>query len=300
MNKDQLDGLITLKTVADTKSFSRAAEKLNISHSAVSQIIKGLEERVGIALISRTTRSISLTEAGERFLSTASPAIDQILAAFEDVATYSAKPSGKLRLNVPRSLYFSHLEEVVLSFLKKYPEISVEIFFQEGTSDVVQAGFDAGIRLSDILAKDMVAIKLIGPVKWCVAASPKYLKQYGRPKHPRELINHQCIVFHYDASRMYDRWEFKKKNEEFQVQVKGTLGVNDPLIMKSAAVNGGGIIYASDEMIEPEVKSGKLELILTDYITTSGGYYLYFPKSSQVLPKLRAFINHIKEHLGSN
>lgn len=295
MNKDQLDGLIAFRAVAETQSFSRAAEALNISHSAVSQIIKGLEERIGTTLITRTTRSISLTEAGEKFLSTLSPAMDQILGAFDDVASFSSKPSGTLKLNLLRSPYVSHFEKLILSFMKKYPEICVELHFQEMSVDVVKGGFDAGIRLSDILAKDMVAIKLMGPIKWVVACSPKYLKDKTLPKHPRELLAHNCIRFQFEPNRLYDKWEFEKKGQELQVQVKGTLVMNDALLMKSAAINGAGFIYTEESSIEPELKTGKLVTVLDDFSASSAGYYLYFPKSSQVLPKLRAFIDHVKD-----
>lgn len=295
MNKDQLDGLMAFRAVAQTQSFSRAAEALNISHSAVSQIIKALEERIGTTLITRTTRSISLTEAGEKFLSSLGPALDQILGAFDEAASYSGKPSGTLKLNLLRSPYVSHFEKLVLSFMKKYPEICVELHFQELSVDVVKGGFDAGIRLSDILAKDMVAIKLLGPIRWVVACSPKYLKDKSIPKHPRELLAHNCIRFQFEPGRLYDKWEFEKKGQELQVQVKGTLVMNDALLMKSAAINGAGFIYTEESSIETELKSGKLVTVLDDYSSTSAGYYLYFPKSSQVLPKLRAFIDHVKE-----
>lgn len=295
MNKDQLDGLIAFRAVAETNSFSRAAEALNISHSAVSQIIKGLEERIGTTLITRTTRSISLTEAGEKFLQSLGPALDQIQGAFDEAISYSGKPSGTLKLNLLRTTYVTHFEKLILSFMKKYPEINVELHFQELSVDVVKGGFDAGIRISDLLAKDMVAIKLLGPIRWVVACSPKYLKDKEIPKHPRELLAHNCIRFQFEPGRLYDKWEFEKKGQELEVQVKGTLVMNDAILMKSAALNGAGFIYTEEVAIENELKTGKLVTILDDYSATSAGYYLYFPKSSQVLPKLRAFIDHVKE-----
>lgn len=297
MNKDQLDGLIAFRAVAETNSFSGAAKVLNISHSAVSQIIKNLEERLGTTLITRTTRSISLTEAGEKFLTTLGPALDQIQSAFDDAASYSEKPSGTLKLNLLRTTYASHFEKLILSFMKKYPDINLELHFQELSVDIVKGGFDAGIRISDILDKDMVAIKLLGPIKWVVACSPKYLKDKNIPKHPRELLAHNCIRFQFEPGRLYDKWEFEKKGQELQVHVKGTLVMNDALLMKSAAINGAGFIFTEEVSIEAELKSGKLVTVLDDYASTSAGYYLYFPKSSQVLPKLRAFIDHVKESM---
>lgn len=299
MNKDQLDGLMAFRAVAETNSFSGAAKALNISHSAVSQIIKNLEERLDTTLITRTTRSVSLTEAGEKFLTTLTPAMDQIQSAFEQIASLSAKPSGTLKINLLRAPYPGHIEKIILSFMKKYPDISIELHFHEKSVDVVKGGFDAGIRLSDILEKDMVAIKIYGPIKWVVACSPKYLKDKNIPKHPRELLSHNCIRFLFDGSRLYDKWEFEKKGRELQVQVKGTLCMNDVFLMKSAAVNGAGFIFTEEDTIEAELKSGKLVTVLDDYAASSAGYYLYFPKSSQVLPKLRAFIDHVKESVSS-
>jgi len=293
MYHEQLNGLLALKVVADTRNFTAAAKTLGVSPSAVSQTIKQLERRLGVALLSRTTRSTSLTEAGERFLSQAGPAFDQILAALENVGTYAEKPSGLLRLNLPRQVYPFYVAPLVASFTQKYPEITVELFFEDQTSDVVEKGFDAGIRLSDILAKDVVAIKLFGPVRFVTAASPKYLDKMGRPKHPKDLLLHNCIRPRLGAG-LYERWEFEHQSKEFQVQVKGSLILNDSLLMLDAAVDGAGIVYSTEDAIMDEIRSGKLEIVLNQFACSSAGFYLYYPKRSQVLPKLRAFIEHIK------
>ena len=294
MQKDQLDGLLALKIVAEKRNFTAAAEALDVSPSAISQIIKQLEKRVGVALLNRTTRSTSLTEAGERFLAQAGPAIEQILIALDSVDNYAQKPSGLLRLNMPRVVYPSYLAPIIASFTKKYPEVCVEVFFEDQTSDIVESGFDAGIRLADILAKDMVAIKLYGPIRFVVAGAPKYFNKAGRPKHPKELLQHNCMRIRFGRAGMYDRWEFEQKGEDFQVQVKGTLIFNDSLVMQTAAVDGGGIIYTTADSIANKVRSGMLEIVLSQYAPTSTGFYLYYPQRSQVQPKLRAFIDHLK------
>lgn len=293
MNGNRLDGLLALKAVADERNFTSAAKTLGISPSAVSQAIKQLEQRLGVALLSRTTRSTSLTEAGERFLGQAGPAIDQILAALENVGTYAGKPSGLLRLNLPRQIYPFYVAPLVMGFTKEHPDITVELFFEDQTSDVVAEGFDAGIRLSDILAKDMVAIKLVGPVRFVTAASPKYLDKMGRPKHPKDLLSHNCIRPRLGAG-LYDRWEFEQNGKEFQVQVKGSLIFNDSLLMLDAALDGGGIVYTTEDAIRGKLRSRKLEIVLNQFACASTGFYLYYPKRSQVLPKLRTFIEHIK------
>lgn len=298
MQNDQLDGLLALKLVAEKRNFTAAANELGISASAVSQAIKQLEGRLGVALLNRTTRSTSLTEAGERFLTQAGPALEQILLALTDVGTYAQKPSGLLRLNMPRLIYPTYLAPLIVSFRKKYPEVAVELFFEDATSDVVESGFDAGIRLSDVLAKDMVAMKLMGPVRWVTVASPKYLNKAGRPKHPKDLLGFDCIVSRIAVDRLYDRWEFEHKGSDFQVQVKGSLILNDSVMALKAAIDGLGIMYASEDAIKDKVESGKLEIILNQYAATSAGFYLYYPKRSQVLPKLRAFIDHLKSQGG--
>jgi DNA-binding transcriptional LysR family regulator len=293
MIKDQLDGLLALKLVADRRSFTAAASALRISPSAISQIIRQLERRVGIALLTRTTRSMSLTEAGERFLAQAGPAIDQILAAMEDLGTYARKPSGLLRINLPRAVYPTYLAPLITSFAQAYPDITVELCFEDGQSDIVGSGFDAGIRLSDILVKDMIATKLFGPVRFVVAASPRYLERAGRPKHPKDLLSHNCITSRL-GSRLYDGWEFEHKGKDFQVQVKGTLIFNDSALIARAAVDGMGMIYTAEDAIREEVRAGKLEIVLAPFAASSAGFYLYYPSQSLALPKLRAFIDHVK------
>jgi DNA-binding transcriptional LysR family regulator len=293
MYPDQLNGLLALKAVADRRNFTAAAKTLGISPSAVSQAVKQLEQRLGVALLTRTTRSTSLTEAGERFLNQAGPALDQILGALEDVGTYAEKPAGLLRLNLPRQIYPCYLAPLITSFIKKYPDVTVELFFEDQTSDIVERSFDAGIRISDILAKDVVAIKLLGPVRFVTAGSPKYFDRMGRPKHPKDLLAHNCIRPRLGPV-LYDRWEYEYKGKEFQVQVKGSLIVNDSLLMLDAALDGVGMTYTTEDAVREKVRSGKLELVLNQFACSSTGFYLYYPKRSQVLPKLRAFIEHIK------
>lgn len=294
MNKDQLNGLVALKLVADRRSFTSAASELGISPSAISQIVKQLETRLGVVLLTRTTRSMSLTEAGERFLNQTSPAIAQILEAMDELGTYARKPSGLLRINLPRAVYRSYLAPILTSFGEKYPDITVELCFEDAQVDIVGSGFDAGIRLSDILAPDMIALKLYGPVKFVTAASPRYLDKAGRPKHPKDLLSHNCLRVRL-GDRLYDRWEFEHKGTEFQVQVKGSLIFNDSSLMVKAAIDGAGVTYHAEEAIREELNTGQLERVLKAFAATSAGYYLYYPRQSRTLPKLRAFIEHLKQ-----
>ncbi len=236
---------------------------------------------------------MSLTEAGERFLAQAGPAIDRILAAMEELGTYARKPSGLLRINLPRAVYPTYLAPVLNSFAERYPDITVELCFEDGQSDIVGSGFDAGIRLSDILMKDMIATKLYGPVRFVTAAAPRYLDKRGRPRHPKDLLTHNCITSRL-GERLYDGWEFEHKGKDFQVQVKGSLIFNDSFLITRAAVDGMGVIYMADDAIREEVRSGQLEIVLAPFAASSTGFYLYYPSQSQALPKLRAFIDHMK------
>jgi len=293
MEKDQLDGLLALRLVAEKRSFTAAAEALNVSPTAVSKMIKQLEARLGVVLLTRTTRSTAPTEAGELFLKRAIPGLDQIFAAFDVVSEHKARPAGLLRINAPRLFYMSFLEPIVTAFVAEYPEITVELFLEDAATDVVAKGFDAGIRVSDILAKDMVAIKLLGPVNYMIVASPDYWQKYGRPQHPKDLLNHNCIRVRV-GDGLYDRWEFENKGKPFMVNVHGSLILNDGVLAKNTAANGGGVMYINQDAASEEIKSGRLEAVLQEFSAVSTGYYLYYPQVSQVQPKLRAFIDYLK------
>lgn len=217
------------------------------------------------------------------------------LAAMQSVGDYAERPSGLLRLNMPRAIYPSYMASLMKSFRKKYPEISVELYFQDEETGMVAQGFDAGIRLSDTLARDMVVVKLFGPVRFVTSGSPRYFKQAGRPTHPRELLSHDCMRIRFGNAEIYDRWEYVEKDNDFSVHVNGTLIMNDVFMLIDAAIDGAGLIYTTEDSIADKLKSGKLETVLDSYSASSTGFYLYYPQRAQVLPKLRAFIEHIRE-----
>jgi DNA-binding transcriptional LysR family regulator len=294
MDKNQLDGLLAFALVAEKRNFTAAADSLRISPSAVSKMIRQLETRLGVTLLTRTTRATSLTEAGNNFLSQAGPALESILAAMKEAGSLAEKPAGRLRLNVPQLIYPNFLKALIESFIKKYPDVTVEIFFENAATNIFERGFDAGIRVSDILAQDMVVLKLLGSIRWVVAGAPGYLKKFGRPKHPKDLHSHDCICVG-AGERVYNRWEFEDKGKEFAVQVRGSLIMNDATFALDAALDGLGLIYSNENAIADKLKRGGLEIVLDRYAGTSAGVYLYFPRRSQVHPKLRAFIEHIKE-----
>lgn len=294
MANDSLGGLRALRLVAEKRNFRAAAEEMGISPSAVSQAIKQLETRLGVTLLSRTTRSTGLTEAGAKFIAEAGPALDQILAAMRNAGSLGSKPSGLLRINLPRAVYRTSFPDLVESFVKKYPEVSVELFFEDSQADVAKGGFDAGIRVSEILDQDMVAVKLFGPAHYSVVGSPKYFAKHGRPKHPKDLLSHNCLRPRFGGGALYERWDFEHRGKEFQVHVKGSIIMNDSNFLLDAAIKGIGLAYTALESLDELIKSKKLEVALQAYASSSAGYFLYYPKRSQMLPKLRAFVDHIR------
>jgi DNA-binding transcriptional LysR family regulator len=294
MEKNHLDGLLAFALVAERRNFTAAAKELRVSPSAISKMIQQLEARLGVTLLTRTTRATSLSEAGERLLGQIGPALEVILAAMRDAGNLADKPSGRLRLNVPQLAYPNFLKPLVASFNKQYPEVTVELCFENAASDIFERGFDAGVRVSDILAKDMVALKLYGPLRHIVAGAPSYLDRFGRPEHPKDLLSHNCLCVGV-GHRVYDRWEFEHKNKPFEVQVRGSLIMNDANLALDAAEDGAGLVYSDEDMIIDRIKASRLEIVLGDYASASTGCYLYYPQRSQVSPKLRAFIEHVKK-----
>ena len=286
---------MALKLVVKHRSFTQAANDLNISAAAISKIISNLEEKMGVTLLTRTTRTVSLSQAGEIFLEQAGPAIDQILIAQENIRDFGSKPSGTLKLNMPGVFYPYYLSKIMNSFLEKYPDITVDIYSDDLATDIFERGFDAGVRVDDIIAKDLIAYKLFGPIKFVAAASPKYLKRNGTPKHPKELLKHNCIRHRFGISHgVYDKWEFIDKKKEFTVSVSGNLILNTSETIRHAGLNDVGIIYTEIGNIQEDIDKGKLTLLFEKFTTQSEAYYLYYPHRSHISSALRAFIDHVK------
>ncbi|MFG1483811.1 LysR substrate-binding domain-containing protein [Halobacteriovorax sp. HFRX-2_2] len=296
MNKDQFDGLIALKVVAEKRSFSAAAEELQVSPPAISKMISSLEEKMGVTLLTRTTRSVSLSQAGRIFLDQAGPAMEQIITAQENAKSFGKSTTGTLKLNMPGVFYPYYISKHIRSFLKKYPDVTIDIFSDDQATDIFDEGFDAGIRIDDILAKDLIALKLFGPVEFVAVASPKYLKENGTPKHPKDLLEHNCVRHRFGSgNNIYERWEFEEKKKEFSVKINGNIILNNSENIREAALSDVGIIYTERGNVQDYIDKGKLVLLLEKYIATSSGYYLYYPHRKHMSPTLRAFIDHMKE-----
>lgn len=298
MDKDQFDGLIALKIVSELKSFTLAADELGVSPAAISKMISQLEKRMGVTLLTRTTRSVSLSQAGSTFLAEAGPAINKILQAQEEVKSFGQRPTGILKLNMPDVFYPYYLSPLIDSFLSKYPEVTIDIFSDDQASNIFEKGFDAGVRADDIIAKDLIALKLFGPIKFITVASPDYLKKNGTPKHPQDLLKHNCIRHRFGSgTTIYDKWEFEDDGNEFSVNIGGNLILNNSYTIKHAALNGSGIIYTEQGNVSEDIRQGRLKHVLKKYQIQSTGFYLYYPHKKSISTTLRAFIEHLKDNL---
>ncbi len=294
MRQNNLDGLTQFMVVSETRSFSAAAVRLGISPSAASQAIRGLEQRLGTRLFSRSTRSVALTEAGARFLEMVAPALRDLKAAEDEIGNASSRPKGKLRLNVQRAAYMMIVHPLLDSFFEAYPEIDVEIVIDTGMADIVGEGFDAGIRFGDVVEKDMIGISVGPPLAAYVLAAPAYLTRFGEPRHPRELLAHNCIGFRHMPSGIIERWEFEKDGEKLNLAVTGRLVLNDSASLVQAALDGLGVTYMINGFVEPFIEDGRLVRILANWSPPLTGFQLYYPDRRRVPAKLRAFIDFVR------
>lgn len=291
----QFDGIAAFLKVAERRSFRAAAEDLGVSPSAVSQTIKALETRIGVALISRTTRSVGLTEAGELFLQRVGPAAVEIAGAIEAARALGATPSGHLRITVPRAAIAPVIEPVLAGFCAAYPEIEVEIDSDSAFVDIVDGGFDAGIRLGELVQADMIRTRLTPPFPFCIVGAPGYFAAHGRPERPEDLAAHRCIRFRQMTSGTLYRWEFRRARRRFEIAVDGPLIVNDEALAPAMAADGVGLAYLARPLVDEALAAGRLETVLDAYMPSSDGLYLYYPSRAQVLPKLRAFIDYFRK-----
>lgn len=282
----------TFAVVARLRSFSRAAKQLGISASGVSHSIRGLEERLGVRLLNRTTRSVQPTEAGERLLARLEPAFRDIADGLDDVGQTRGLPSGTIRLNVPRMAASLLLAPVVPRYLDCYPDMSVEIVVEDRLVDIVAGGFDAGIRFDDSLPQDMIAVPLAPSIRMAVVATPEYFTRHPIPDCPDDLRGHSCIRWRYPGGGMY-KWEFERDGQPLTVEVDGNLATTDGNIMLAATLSGHGIAYLPEQDAEPHLKAGTLIRALDEWCPAFR-LYLYYPSRRQVHPGLRALIDLLR------
>jgi DNA-binding transcriptional LysR family regulator len=290
-----LEGVEAFLRVAARRSFRQAADDLGITPSAVSQTIRGLEGRVGVALFTRTTRNVGLTEAGERFLERARPAFEEMVAAGDAARGLAQRPSGLLRLAAPRAVVSLLLQPVLASFAEAYPEVVVEIVASDELVDLAKDGFDAGIRLGEFIAADMAVVRLTPSLRYAIVASPVYLDSHGRPRVPEDLHVHRCVRMRRSSGALAP-WRVEDAGRSLELAVSGPLVVNDFPTMLDAALGGVGLAQVPEPIAAGEVVAGRLEEVLTAYASTTPGVFLYHSGRRQVLPKLRAFIDHVRGH----
>jgi len=288
-----LDGVEAFLAVAQHKSFRRAAADLAVTPSAISQAIRALEARVGAALFIRTTRSVGLTEAGQRFLARAKPAFEELVTASEIARDLGQRPAGLLRLAVPRAVVPILLEPLIASFSEAYPEVELEIAASAELIDLAAEGFDAGIRLGQFIAADMVAVRLTPPFPFVVVGSPIYLRRRKRPESIDDLRQHACLRMR-RANGAIAAWSFLSGNKAVEAIVSGPFIANDFPTLLGAAVAGAGLAQLPAPMAAAPVKAGQLVPVLERFAPMLPGVFLYYPSGRQMAPKLRAFIDHVK------
>lgn len=289
-----LTGISVFLAVAEARNFRVAAEHLGITRSAVSQAIRRLEDRLGVALFLRTTRSVSLTEAGAQLHQRMTPAIGEIGAALDATADRDAAPSGLLRLAVSSIAERFIAGPLLAGFAAAHPAVRLDVTVTDAEFDIVAQGYDAGVRLGEVIEQDMIAVPVSGEQRQTAVAAPAYIARFGMPAHPSELVGHRCIGWRPAPHTAPYRWEFGEGGREFDVAVDPQITTNDMGLMIRTAVAGGGITFGMEETFRPFVSSGQLVPLLQAYFPPFAGFFLFFPNRRNQAPKLRALIEHVR------
>jgi DNA-binding transcriptional LysR family regulator len=280
--------------VLEQKSFTRAAKQLGLSPGRVSELMRGLEERLGVRLVERTTRSVAATAAGERLLARLRPVLEEYQAALDSLNDFRAKPAGTLRLTVPPPAAEFVLAPVIADFLQTYPEIKLDISVEDVLTDIVAERYDAGIRPGERVARDMIALRIGDPMQIAVAASPAYLAKHGTPKTPQDLQWHNCIRIRF-SSGAFLPWRFGGNRRSLEVQVDGSLVANDSALAIRAASDGLGLMQFASVYFAPMLAEGRLVTVLDDWAPPPfEGFYLYYPSRRQIRPALKVFIDFLR------
>src|SRR6478736_1976311 len=290
MKRDDLYDLAAFAVVAEQGSFARAAAVLGMSQSALSHAMKALEERLGVRLLSRTTRSVSTTEAGETMLRSLRPALEDIAAGVDAVGAMRGKASGTIRVTATRHAVSKVVMPRLPRFLASHPDIRVEMIVDDSLIDIVAERIDAGIRFGDIVEKDMIAVRIGPDIRMAVVGAPSYFADHRPPRTPRELAGHRCINYRRFRSGWAYAWDFEDKGRPFQVRVEGPLSFNNGDLIREAALAGQGLAYVFDDEVAADIKAGRLRRILERWCPTFPGYYLYHPSRRQTPPALAAII----------
>jgi DNA-binding transcriptional LysR family regulator len=294
MKLNQLDGLVAFWKVAQYRGFTAAAAELEVSPSALSQSIRQLETRLGARLLNRTTRSVSLTEAGEAYLARVGPAMAQVVEAGEELNALRGEPAGVLRVNAARISVAMVLQPLLAGFLRENPRVHLEIVNDEGFVDIVEKGLDAGLRMGESLHRDMVAVPLGGPVKVAVVASPDYLERMPPLRHPDDLARHDCVRFRFAGTGAIYKWELNVEGKLVEYEIGGNLTIGDSLFGVEAALEGIGLAYTFEPLVRQHLKDKRLRRVLSSFSPTFPGFYLYYPSRRNQSTKLRALVEYAR------
>lgn len=281
MQRGHLDDLLAFVAVGREKSFTKAAAKLGVSQSALSHTMRALEARLGVRLLSRTTRSVAATEAGERLLDTLGPRFDEIDAELSAVSELREKPAGTIRLTATEYAANAILLPKLAKLLRDYPDIKVEITADYGLTDIVAQRYDAGVRSGEQVAKDMIAVPIAPSMRMAVVGAPSYFRKRPKPKRPQDLIDHNCINLRLPTHGALYAWEFGKNGRDLKVRVDGQLTLNTTAQMLNAALVGGGLTYVPEGLAEPYVTKRRLTRVLEDWCPPFSGYHLWYPSRRQ-------------------
>ncbi|KGB90847.1 bacterial regulatory helix-turn-helix, lysR family protein [Burkholderia multivorans] len=296
MNRDDLMDLNAFVAVAEERSFTRAAARLQTSQSTLSHTLRRLETRLGVRLLTRTTRSVALTAAGETFLRGLKPAFEAIDMTLGAIGSLRESPRGTIRLTAPRHAASSILWPILREFVKDYPDIQVEVNLDAALRDLVDDRFDAGIRLGELVAPNMVAVKIGPDLRLAVVAAPGYIAQRGVPVHPRQLAQHACINFRLPGSGAFYSWQFKKGRQEMKVRVEGPLTFDDPDMILAAALDGQGVACLIEDYAAQMIRNGHLVRFLDDWCPPFAGYHLYYPTRKNNSAAFRLLIDRLRLH----
>ncbi|XXF78013.1 LysR family transcriptional regulator [Myxococcaceae bacterium GXIMD 01537] len=281
--------------VARLRSFSAAARELGLSASAVSQSVRQLEEQLQVVLLIRTTRSVSLTEAGRRLLESAGPALGQALAALTEASAQPGETVGRVRLSVPRMAVPFVITPVLPAFRARHPRVEVEVIVEERLVDIVAEGYDAGVRLNEAIERDMVQVRLTDAFRFVVVGSPGYLARHGTPERPEELLRHECITFRSPTTGALYAWELERGRRTWRVPVRGGIVTSDTGLSVSLAEDNQGLAYAFEPMVMEQLRTGRLRRVLEPYAPTVPGLFLYYPSRAQRSAPLRLFVETARE-----
>src|SRR3981081_4604997 len=295
MVRNDLSILAAFLAIAEERSFTKAAKRLGVSPSAMSHAIRGLEEGLGVRLLSRTTRSVAPTEAGEQLLARLSPALTDVQDALRQLSGLRDKPAGRVRLLVPRLAGTTVLGPKLAKFTRDYPAVVLDITADDSRLDIVAGGFDAGIHFGEYIQKDMIAVRVSKDHRAAIVGAPAYFKEHPKPKTPHDLLKHRCINFRHGSAGVY-RWEFDKGKKSLSVAVNGPLIVDDVEVLTSAAIDRIGVCFMSEELAAPHLASGALVRVLEDWCQPFPGFFLYYPSRRQQPAALSALVNALRWH----